>query len=175
VTATGKAGIVLGGYAAAFLLGAGAVGLRLLLTAHSPDAQASSGMYAFGDSVVFVFVFGIAALVPTGLALYFLRAVRRFWTVSSIGALALAATGVAASALFWTTRSQPPAQSLLGLAAALSLERVIVAPVVTAAFLVCAGFAPATGARRAFALAAVCEGGAAAPWFVWVAYHVLAR
>ncbi len=173
MTATGKTGIVLGGYVAAFLLAAAAVELRLLMTADNPGAQASSGMYAFGDSVVFVFVFGIAGLAPTGLALYFLRPVRRFWIAASIGALAFAATGVAASALFWTTRSQPPAQSLLSLAAGLSLERIIVAPLVAAAFLVCAGFAPAASPRRAFALAALCEGGAAAPWFLWLAYHLL--
>jgi len=173
VTAARKAGIVIGGYAAAFLLAAGAFALRLLMTADSPGARASSGMSAFGDSVVFVFAFGVAALAPTGLALYFLRPVRRFWTVSSIGALVLAASGVAASALFWSTRLPLPAKSLFGLAEAWSLERMIVAPLFAAAFLVGAGFAPAAGPRRAFALAALCEGGAAAPWFLWVAYKIL--
>lgn len=163
----------MGGYVAAFLLAAGALQLRLWIGAHFPDAQASSGMAAFGDSVVFVFILGVAALAPTGLALYFLRPVRRFWTVASIGALALAATGVAASALFWTTRSRPAVSSLVSLAAALSLERVIVAPLVTAGFLICAGFAPEARPRRTFALAALCEGGAAAPWFLWVAYHLV--
>jgi hypothetical protein len=175
VNAARKTGIVFGGYAAAFLLAAAAFALRLLITAHSKDAQASGGMSAFGDSVVFVFVFGVAALAPTGLALYFLRPVQRFWTVASMCALAFAVTGVAASALFWTTRSQPPTDSLLSTAAAMSLGRVIVAPLLTAAFLVCAGFAPAAGPRRTFALAALCEGGAAAPWFLWVGYHVLVR
>jgi hypothetical protein len=171
----GKTGIVFGGYAAAFLLAVAAFELRLWMTANNPDAQASSGMYAFGDSLVFVGVFGVAALVPTGLTLYFLRPVRRFWTVASIGALVFAATGVAASVLFWTTRSQPPGHSLFSLAAAMSLGRMIVAPLLTAAFLICAGFAPAIGPRRVFALAALCEGGAAAPWFLWVLYTVLLK
>lgn len=153
--AAGKAGIVFGGYAAAFLLAAGAVEVRLRMTANNPDVQASSGMYAFGDSVVFAFVFGIAALVPTAAALYFLRPVRRFWIMSSAGALAFAATGIAASVLFWATRSQPPGHSLLILAGVFSLERIIVAPLFVAGFLVFAGSAPATGPRRAFALAAL--------------------
>ena len=173
--AAGKVGIVVGGYAAAFLVAAAALALQLWITAHNPDAQAASGMYAFGGSVLFVFVFGIAALVPTALALYFLRPVRRFWTVSSIGALGVAATGVSASVLFWTTRSQTPARDLLSTAAVLSFFRVIVAPLFTAAFLVFAAFTPATGPRRAFALAALFEGGAAAPWFLWVAYHVVVK
>ena len=170
MTGAGKTGIVVGGYAAAFLLAVAAFELRQWMT-----AQASSGMYAFGDLVVFLFVLGIVGLVPTGLALYFLRPVRRFWTAASIVALALAATGVAASVLFWTTRSQTPTQSFLVLADEFSLERVIVAPLFAAAFLVCAGFAPATRPRRVFALAALCEGGAAAPWFLWVAYHLVVR
>ena len=170
--AAGKAGIVFGGYVAAFLLATAAVEVRLWMIASDPNAQASSGMDAFGDSVVFVFVFGIAALAPTGLGLYFLRPVRRFWLVASAGALALAATGVAGSALFWTTRSGSAVQSPVALAAALSLERVIVAPLLTAGFLIFAGFAPAGGPRRAFLVAAVCEGGAAAPWFLWLAYHL---
>jgi len=173
VKAAGKAGIVVGGYAAAFLLASAAVAIRLWMTANNKDAVASSGMYAFGDSIIFIFVFGVAALVPTGLVLFFLRPVRLFWTVASIGALVFAATGIGASLLFWTTRSQPPGTSLLAQAAALSLERIIVAPLFTAAFLICAGFAPATGPRRAFALAALCEGGAAAPFFLWILYHLV--
>lgn len=170
--AAGKAGIVFGGYVGAFLLAAAAVEVRLWMTARDPNAQASSGMYAFGDSVVFVFVFGIAALAPTALGLYLLRPVRRFWVAASVGALVLAATGVAGSALFWTTRSAPPVQSLVALVGALSLGRVIMAPLLTAAFLVFAGFAPARGPRRAFLIAALCEGGAAAPWFLWLADHL---
>jgi len=171
----GKAGIVFGGYAAAFLLAVAAFEVRQWMAANNLDSQASSGMSAFGDSVVFVFVFGVAALVPTGLTLYFLRPVRRFWTVASIGALVFAATGMAAAVLFWTTRSQPPGNSPFSLAAEMSLGRMLVSPLITAAFLVCAGFAPATGPRRAFALAALCEGGAAAPWFLFVLYNILLK
>lgn len=63
-----KSGVVAVGYIAAFLIASAAVGVRLANTS-GPDAQASSGMYAFGDALLFVAVFGVAALVPTGAAL----------------------------------------------------------------------------------------------------------
>jgi hypothetical protein len=48
-----------------------AVALQVAFTSGSVD-QASSGMSAFGDTVLFVFVFGAFALVPTGAGFYFL-------------------------------------------------------------------------------------------------------
>ena len=42
-----------------------------LSTQHA-SAQASSGMYAAGDVFLFIGVFGALALIPTGLAGYFL-------------------------------------------------------------------------------------------------------
>src|SRR5882762_1425840 len=85
------------GYIAAFLVASAAVAIRLANTS-GPDAQASSGMYAFGDAVLFVAVFGVAALVPTGAALFFLRPYRSFWTVISALGLGIAVTGFAAVA-----------------------------------------------------------------------------
>ena len=91
----GKVGIILGGYAAAFLL---ALGIVAGVSAFRDPAiaNASSGMYAFGDSLMFLGVFGITSVPPTGYALYTLRASRAFWNVFSVFALAIAATGVAA-------------------------------------------------------------------------------
>ena len=72
-----KLGLILGGYILACLLASGAVYLYQSLT-DSAVTQASSGMYAFGDLLLFIGVFGILALFPTGLALYFvIRAVRK--------------------------------------------------------------------------------------------------
>jgi hypothetical protein len=66
-----KLGLVIGGYVLACLAASAAVYVNQLLT---PDAaaQASAGMYAFGDLVLFIGVFGFLMLFPTGLALYFL-------------------------------------------------------------------------------------------------------
>jgi len=57
-----------------------AVAIRQHFTS-GPDALASSGMYAFGDLVIGLAVFSVAALVPVALGLYWLRPVAGFWSV----------------------------------------------------------------------------------------------
>ena len=74
-----KLGLVIGGYVAACLAASGAVYVNGLFTQNAA-AQASAGMYAFGDLILFVGIFGVLALLPTGLALYFL--LRKFLTRS---------------------------------------------------------------------------------------------
>jgi len=66
-----KLGLVLGGYVIACLVASGVVYVyeRFMQDA---AAQASAGMYAFGDLILFVGVFGVLALFPTGLALFYL-------------------------------------------------------------------------------------------------------
>jgi hypothetical protein len=72
-----KFGLVISGYVAAILVASGAVYVNQLLT--PPDVlQASAGMSAFGDLILFVGVFGILALFPTGLGIFFLA--RKFLT-----------------------------------------------------------------------------------------------
>lgn len=66
-----KVGIVMGGYVLACLIASGVVYVYDMFTQNAAS-QASSGMYAFGDLILFVGVFGVLALIPTGLALYFL-------------------------------------------------------------------------------------------------------
>jgi hypothetical protein len=61
-----------------------------------PDRQAYGGMFAFGDDLLFLGVASLAAIPATGAALFFLRPYPRFWSLSAVTALALAATGVAA-------------------------------------------------------------------------------
>jgi hypothetical protein len=66
-----KVAIVAGGYLLAILMAFAAVALHTALTGES-GAQASDGMSAFGDLVLFVAVFGAVALLPTGAGLFFL-------------------------------------------------------------------------------------------------------
>jgi hypothetical protein len=66
-----KVAIVGCGYLLAFLIAWAAVALNAALTSGS-DADASGGMQAFGDLLLFVTVFGVVALLPTGAALFFL-------------------------------------------------------------------------------------------------------
>jgi hypothetical protein len=70
-----KVGLVIGGYVLACLIASSAV---YVYESSIPAAasQASSGMYAFGDFLLFIGVCGVLALIPTGLAVYFL--IRKF-------------------------------------------------------------------------------------------------
>ena len=168
-----KTGIVVAGYAAALVLACGVTYLRMMMYEDDPQAQASSGMYAFGDALLFVFTFGVAALPPTGLALYFLRAARQFWNVIAVGALLIALTGVIAALVHWAERLLPQWAYLLSWWPAFAVLRMIIAPLVTVALIICAMFAPERGPRRLLWIAAVCEGAAAAPWFVSLALVLL--
>jgi hypothetical protein len=66
-----KLGLVIGGYVAACLVASGGIYVYQLFT-QDAASQASAGMYAFGDFILFVSLSGVLALFPTGLALYFL-------------------------------------------------------------------------------------------------------
>jgi len=150
-----KFGIVAAGYIAAFLIASAVVAIRLANT-NGPDAQAESGMYAFGDLMLFVAVFGIAALVPTGAALVFLRPYRRFWAVLSALGLVVAITGLAAVALFAIGR-HALAPSPLATWAGLSVLRILVAPLLALASLVCTLLAPYRVPRLALLATAILE------------------
>jgi len=65
-----KVGLVIGGYILACLIAIGAV-YAYEWSIPAAASQASSGMYAFGDLILFVSLFGFLALFPTSLALYF--------------------------------------------------------------------------------------------------------
>lgn len=92
-----KLWLVLGGYAIAFGIASAAVAIRFVLT-NTPEAEAESGMYAFGDAAFFIGVFGLFALIPTGAALYFLRKHRALWISLAAFSFLIALTGVAAVA-----------------------------------------------------------------------------
>ena len=66
-----KFGIVIGGYVTACLLAGSVVYVNQLFTDNAAS-QASAGMYAFGDFILFIGIFGVLALFPTVFALYFL-------------------------------------------------------------------------------------------------------
>jgi hypothetical protein len=160
--------VVAGGYVAAGLLASAAVAIRVANT-NTADAQAASGMYAFGDSFLFLAVFAVLSLVPTGAGLWFLRPHRRFWIVASTIGLGVAATGLAAAVLFGMGR-HAATSSPLGLWAAFSVLRILVAPLLALGFLVCGVLSPFRFARAACLAAAVTEAAVGAyggfTWFV---------
>jgi hypothetical protein len=60
--------VVAGGYVAAVVIALVTVWVRNL-SIDPAVALASSGMYAFGDALLFVGVFGLLSLIPTGAGL----------------------------------------------------------------------------------------------------------
>ena len=165
----GKVLVVGAGYAAAFLAACLAVHIRVLNT-QGPDAQASAGMYAWGDAMLFGAVFGGVALFPTGLGLYFLRPLRVFWTILAIAALALAVTGPVCAVALELLRPLPNPPAFLQLFAGIGIFRALAAPLLAPAFLLCACLAPTRFPRWMFLGATALEGVTAAysllHWFI---------
>ena len=77
-----KVGLVVAGYIIAVAAAAADVGCHLI-TIGGPARQDYSGMNAFGDSLLFLAVFGVAAVLPTGASCFFLRPYPAFWRVFS--------------------------------------------------------------------------------------------
>ncbi|HQA26862.1 MAG TPA: hypothetical protein PK893_11990 [Candidatus Competibacteraceae bacterium] len=149
-----QVGVVGGGYAAALLFAGAAFYLRQL----SLDAtdQASSGMSAFGDLLLFIGLFGFLALIPTGLALYFLRPFEPFWTVASLVAVVLATTAIwAGLTVVWASNLPNP---LWGVGELIGILRLLVAPGLALVFAMAALFAPIRRPRWLLFGAAVTEG-----------------
>ena len=169
-----KVALILCGYFVCFLVASAAFALRVADTS-GPASQAAGGMYGFGDATLFVAVFGLSALVPTGAALFFLRPYRPCWVILSALGLALAVTGVTAAILFTLGRGE--SASHVAAWAQLSLLRILVSPLMALAFLACAVLSPHRGPRLAFLAAAAVEMAvsayAGAVWLVPLFLHGL--
>ena len=167
-----KIGVVIAGYIAALLIASAAVTLRIATTSE-PAAQASSGMYAFGDLCLFVGLFGFFSLPPTGAALFFLRPYHRFWKAIAVLGVAAGLTAVIGAILFLLGRHV--AFSPLASLAAMSVFRIFIAPLFALAFLICAIFAPLRSVRFAFLAALAMEVFACAcgalVWVIFLLQH----
>jgi hypothetical protein len=153
--AMAKAGIVVGGYFAAILIAIGVVFIYINFTS-GPDRDASSGMYAFGDSLLFIAVFGVVSTIPTGLTLVFLRQSRKFWILLCVVALVVASTSLAAIAVIMSEshKFMPSASLWPGLSAI----RLFVSPFIAASDGLSALIAPEARFRRYLFGAASLEG-----------------
>ena len=101
-----KAGAILAGYCLAIFVAAGVVVVHYTLT-DGPEAEAESGMRAAGDAFLFIAVFGAMAVVPTVMALRFLRGSGWFWRALAGLALVVACAGIAACVVFGLERLRP--------------------------------------------------------------------
>ena len=169
-----KAGIVTGGYVIAVLAACAAVAVRLYST-QGPDAQESAGMYAAGDALLFLAVFGVTALLPTALALYFLRPYRPFWTALSIAALAFAGSGFLAASVYVLTSHGILLGPTWHTPASLAVLRMLPAPLLAIAFVIAGFTAPTRPSRLALLGAAAIEGTVGAytffHWFASAVFH----
>jgi hypothetical protein len=158
VRAPAKVGVVVGGYAVALPV-AYAVVVMYIAATSGPDRQAYGAMYAFGDDLLFLAVFGIVAVPPSGATLYFLRPHRSFWRALSVGALTIAVTAGVALVAYVAARSAETGSGLHGwfpLAALRMLAGLLFAP----AFMLAGVFAPHRSFRIALFVAAVVEAAA---------------
>jgi hypothetical protein len=150
-----RAGIVVGGYIAALLAAGGAVAINVAMTS-GPDRQGASGMYAFGDSMLYLGVFSIAAIPATAATLYFLRSARRVWRPLAIVGLMIAGTALAAAVLYLVGRGNVPG-STLQVWAGFSVLRILIAPLFGLAFFFAGLFAPVRSDRIALLSATLME------------------
>ena len=128
------------GLVVAFGAGWLAVGLRQLAT-DGPDARAASGMYAAGDMMFGIAVFGLLALVPLAVGLFWLRPVTRFWSILTGCALGYALTGLPAMIVVHGF------QQLFGAMSFFAVARVGMMPFGALALFLCALFAPVARQR----------------------------
>lgn len=149
-----KVGLVVTGYVVAFVAAA-VVAIHVAATS-GPYRQGAGGMYGFGDDLLFLAVFGLAAVPPTSAVLFFLRPYRAFWLVLSVVALSIASTGLAALIVYVAPRTDD-VRSILHTISALSPLRVLVAPLFALTFLLSCLFAPNRSSRVALLVATVIE------------------
>ena len=151
-----KLGLVLAGYALA--LAASTVAVALWDRHFTPaDNQAMGGMIAGGEMMYGCAVFLLVSLVPTALALWFLRSSRRFWSAFSAAGLAFAIAGLAAVLMpLVVGRAMAVAPPLL-FVDLLGLVQMLGSPLWLGGFLLFAALAPARDLRRRLFAAAGIE------------------
>jgi hypothetical protein len=150
-----KVALVAGGYLLAIVVACAIVAIYVTATS-GPDRLGSDGMYAFGDSLVFLAAFGLAAIPATCAALYFLRTAPRFWTVLSVLALAIATTGLVMLVAYFMLPATYNASTFGGWAAFAPI-RALIAPLFALAFLLAGLFSPRRSSRLALLLAMAIE------------------
>lgn len=152
-----KLSLALGGYALAFV--ASAVCVALYDRQWTPaDNQAMGGMIAGGEMMLGFAVFGLGSTAPTGLALWFLRDSRRFWTAFATAGLVFAISGLGVVlmplAVGGGAMETIPAFQLMGV---LAIVQMFGSPLWIAGFLLFALLAPARDLRRSMLVAAAIE------------------
>ena len=159
--------LVVGGYGVATLLAFAAVRVYVAATP-AVDRQGAAGMSAFGDGMLFLGALALTSAPVSCFALYSLRPYALFWRGAVTVALLVNSTALVA--FVGALPSFRAATSWSGL----SPLRVLIAPILAFAFLLCALFAPHRRQKLAFLAAVLVEGlvfGSVISMWLWFARH----
>ena len=159
-----KLGLVGAGYIGAVAIAWAVVAVHIAAT-QGPDRRDYAAMADFGDTLLFLGVFGLAAVIPTGAALFFLRPYRWFWRKLSIVAIVMAVTAAAAFVAVLVGRGAS-AGSAANAAAAVASLPILMAPMFGLAFFVSAVFAPSRNSRLSLLAATAAEAVAFCGYFL---------
>jgi len=142
----GKIALVCAGYLLALVAGSVASCMYNARMAAMPY-DTSGGMYAAGDLMSGLGAFLVVAIVPTVLALWFLRHNRKLWQAIAIASLAFAGAGLLAVLMPLAAHDsyRSPALTMFGW---LGLVQLLGVPLWTLAFAAFAFFAPTPQSRR---------------------------
>lgn len=151
-----KLSLVLGGYGLAFAASGTCVFLydRQWTPA---DNQSMGGMIAGGEMMLGFAVFCLGATVPTGLALWFLRESRKFWSAFTTAGLFFAIGGLCVVLLPLALRGAYPTVPIFVWLDLLAIVQMFGSPLWIGGFLVFAVLAPARDLRRRLLVAAAIE------------------
>lgn len=141
-----QAGLVIGGYVAAFG-GAALAGWAYDVRVSSLPYDTSGGMYAGGQLLQELGVFLLVALLPTLYALWLLRRNAGFWNTVAAASLAFAVGGLCAVLTPLVTGS-PGRSAALAVVELLALSQFLGMPLWFGAFALFAVLAPTRPARR---------------------------
>jgi len=149
--------LVVAGYVIAVAVASAAVACHLIALG-GLNNPAYSGMNAFGDSLLFLAVLGVAAVPPTGAAFFWLRPYPAFWRGFSITALVFAVTSLEAFVAV--------ANDSHSMMAGLAFLRILVAPLFALTFGLSVFLAPSRAFRFALLIATVIEVTGFACWVI---------
>jgi hypothetical protein len=141
-----RVGIVCVGYLLAFVAG-GVAGHLYNVRVSALPYDTSGGMFAAGEFMSELAAFLVVALVPTLLALWFLRGNKRLWQAIAIAALGFAIAGLLAVLMPPLIHDMSTNPVVLGIEL-LSLAHLLGMPLWTMAFVLFAFLAPTRPARR---------------------------
>ena len=149
----GRVAVVVAGYGLAVLVACAAVSMN---DAAQRGVDRSGRMSVFGDSLLFLGVFAVAAIPASSAALHFLRGQGWFWSGLAALGPAVAVTGVGAAAIFLGA-SGSGGEGTMRLWSLYSLLRIVAAPICALAFLLAGIFAPKRPWRLALLFTATVE------------------